>query len=260
LKTQRGISLTYKIHLLECGEIKASESLLFDQGDSKVFQKIGCFAWLLQNAGERILIDTGIKDIDVVNKTRKGPQEWEQSREQKIENQISRVGLSPDDITKVILTHLHYDHCSNLTLFKNAQIYLAQKEWEAVSHPRNREHFKSDFFPQVIKSIQRNIGKRITLVGRHLQLDNCLELFEVGGHTPGSLIAKVTCDLGPCMLTGDAVFLVDNVRKKIPIGLTYDLEASINVLEILSDFEGLCLPSHDISVLDYFTWRRVDDV
>ena len=71
----------------------------------------------------------------------------------------------------------------------------------------------------------------------------------VGGHTPGSLMVECKTDAGPVIMTGDAVFLLDNLRLKTAIGLTSSPEESRAVVDLLAGFDGVVLPSHDLDAV-----------
>jgi glyoxylase-like metal-dependent hydrolase (beta-lactamase superfamily II) len=100
---------------------------------------------LLVVAGaERILIDTGIGD----KWDSKNTDMYRIEHTDTIESSLARAGLKPQDITKVVLTHLHFDHAGATTKlddhgklvprFPNARHYMQQKEWEAALTPNRR--------------------------------------------------------------------------------------------------------------------------
>ena len=67
---------------------------------------------LIQTHGKNILVDTGSRGMFPV-----------------IENKLTQLNLSPDDIDIVILTHLHLDHAFNVALFSKAKIIAWMHEW-----------------------------------------------------------------------------------------------------------------------------------
>lgn len=239
--------MSYRIQALNTGEVEAMESILFHKGDSAKFRKIGCFAWLLQKGQESILIDTGIKDLEVVNKTKKGPRRWTQSGEQTIGSNLERLRLRPGDIGKVILTHSHYDHISNISLFNNADVYMSAKEYEYLFDDDNEMRKQLEEAKKHIRRLKQR--SRLFLAEESMGINSEISIRLVGGHTPGSLMVFADTVMGKCVMTGDAVFLTDNIRRQLPIGLTKDHEQSVNALNICSKFTGLCLPSHDLSIL-----------
>ena len=241
--------MSYQLHILDFAEIEAKESILFQGGDEDRFRRIGCFAWLLRGEGENILVDTGIRDIERVNRTRKGPKAWVQEHSQTIGNNLERLRLAPRDVTTVILTHAHYDHASNLPLFENARVFITRPEYDYLRGELTAEGHLHD----VIRHMRLLQGAgRLHLVDRELRLDEHVRMQWVGGHTPGSQIVMAECDLGDCLFTGDAVFLEDNIRENRPIGLTTSLRQSEEALRLCADHPGLFLTGHDLSARRHF--------
>lgn len=62
--------------------------------------------------------------------------------------QIARLGLSPEAVQHIVMTHLHFDHAGGLPDFPHAQVHLHRREYEAMRHPRtwiDLAYDKSDF-------------------------------------------------------------------------------------------------------------------
>ena len=66
------------------------------------------------------MVDTGVSDSVGIKRNRKPIL--------KPEILLDRIGIRPDQVDHLILTHLHFDHASNLKLFPNATIYLQESE------------------------------------------------------------------------------------------------------------------------------------
>ncbi len=83
---------------------------------------------LIQGDGHNILVDTGINMSDPAKAAL-----WSQLIPvcKGVEWALAQVGLTPDDIDTVLLTHAHIDHVGGVELFKNARIYIQQREFEA---------------------------------------------------------------------------------------------------------------------------------
>lgn len=246
--------MSFNLNILTFGEIEAMESVLFYNGDCEKYRKIGCFAWMLQKEKEIILIDTGIKDIKVVNKTRKGSKEWLQNSEQTMESNLDCLGVRPEDVTKIILTHSHYDHISNIPLFKNANVYISRREYEFLYDKNNK---LKEYLVEAKEHIEfLKQRKKLILIEKDMCINDEVLVQWVGGHTPGGQIVIVDANIGKCLIAGDAVFLEENIKKHLPIGLTTDYKQSINVLKICEQFNGKCLFSHDMKMLNWLEGRK----
>jgi glyoxylase-like metal-dependent hydrolase (beta-lactamase superfamily II) len=167
-----------------------------------------------------------------------------------MENNLKLLGTHPDAVGKVILTHSHYDHISNIALFKNAEVYISAKEFEFL-HSQSNE--AGEHLSEAKEHLDRmDKAGKLFLVGNDLKVDDDIRIRWIGGHTPGSQMVFTDTVRGKFLITGDAVFLRENVTKRIPIGLTRDAGQSKNVIAVCGQFEGECLPSHDLSVLSFF--------
>ena len=80
-----------------------------------------------------------------------------------IEKSLANYGFAKDDITDVVLTHLHFDHCGGsiekqgdkfLTAFKNANYWSNERHWQWATQPNDRE--KASFLKENILPIQES--------------------------------------------------------------------------------------------------------
>lgn len=114
---------------------------------------------------------------------------------------LSKQRLSPVDISYVVISHLHYDHCLNLPLFPQATIILGEKELEyarSVHAGERVDHAIPDSFESLLTN------GSIWLVQSEKALDPKISVFETPGHTPGS-IALLFQGAERTILCGDAV-------------------------------------------------------
>jgi glyoxylase-like metal-dependent hydrolase (beta-lactamase superfamily II) len=150
---------------------------------------------LLVVAGnERILIDTGIGD----KWDEKARDIYHIEKTDTVESSLAKAGYKAEDVTRVVLTHLHFDHAGATTKlddsgrpvprFPNARHYVQQKEWEAAVNPNRRS--RASYRPEDFLPV-RDAGL-LELVDGPLELVPGLELLPTGGHTPGHQIAVLT--------------------------------------------------------------------
>jgi glyoxylase-like metal-dependent hydrolase (beta-lactamase superfamily II) len=164
---------------------------------------------LIVTPTERILVDTGIGD----RWDAKARDIYNIERPDTIESSLARAGFRPEDVTKVVLTHLHFDHAGATTKlddsgkpvprFPNARHYVQRKEWEAAIAPnrRSRTSYRpDDFLPVQDAGLLELIDGdwKLDLAARdtirnvgHFGHVPSLELVLTGGHTPGHQIVMV---------------------------------------------------------------------
>ncbi|MBN2464978.1 MBL fold metallo-hydrolase [candidate division WOR-3 bacterium] len=174
--------------------------------DSRNRIRLAARPLLIVTDSERILVDTGIGD----RWDDKARDIYHIEKIDTIESSLARVGFRPEDITKVVLTHLHFDHAGATTKlddtgkpvprFPNARHYVQQREWNAALTPnrRSRASYRpDDFLPVQEAGLLELIDGdwKLDLTARdtirnaeHLGHVPSLELVLTGGHTPGHQI------------------------------------------------------------------------
>jgi len=173
------------------------------------------------------------------------PYRWQPS-----ETAVARIramGLSPEMVRYIILSHLHYDHAGGLLDFPKAKILLSEEEWERGQGSPWRAELRGYRQEQYLSLRDRVALVEYPLisdvdpfetslfeVSLDLFGDGSLILLSTPGHTPGHqslLITHATpCPDGlykektihrskcPVLLTGDAVWVRDNYQKPAPKG------------------------------------------
>ena len=227
------------IKVLNSARIKSKNSILLMGGDDNATE-IGCFAFLIKSGGEYILIDTGIEDIDVVNKTKSSKDDWKRSGDDAgVSESLERLGISCKDISRVLLTHSHYDHISGITHFPQAKIYMSAKEYEFLK----TDNPHKPFLGEQIAFLEKN---KPVLLNGDTDISEDIKAVCVGAHTPGSVMYIIKDSI----FTGDNVYLLEAVEKNIPIGFGYDLEEAKRAVGIAKDFKGKVYTSHDLKCPD----------
>ena len=112
-----------------------------------------------------------------------------------LEKSLNKYGFTSDDITDVVLTHLHFDHCggaikynANSTLlepaFKNATYYSNKKHWDWAVKPNPRE--KASFLQENILPIQQS--GQLKFITEATELIKGVNFIEVNGHTEAMML------------------------------------------------------------------------
>jgi N-acyl homoserine lactone hydrolase len=121
---------------------------------------------LLRGEGRVILIDVGAFGI-----------------RKELALQLNRRGVKPDDVTDVVLTHAHYDHAVNFTLFPNAAVWIGAHELQwAAAQPPGFNPLPELYVRELATSAR---VRRIDDAGEFLP---GLQAVPAPGHTPGHLL------------------------------------------------------------------------
>ncbi|MGB3529469.1 MAG: MBL fold metallo-hydrolase, partial [Saprospiraceae bacterium] len=111
----------------------------------------------IEDDGKKILVDTGLGD----KQDPKFLAHYEPAGDILISDALRKNGISPDEITDVILTHLHFDHVGGAVsrtadhqlqlVFKNANHWVHEAQWSNANHPNQRE--KASFLSENIRPL-----------------------------------------------------------------------------------------------------------
>ena len=189
------------------------------------------------------------------------------------EQVLARVGLVPDDIESVILTHMHFDHMNAVTHYPNAEVYLQRAEYEGW---RDVLALPERFFPMgedsfLISSFHRDdlaLVERLEAEGKLHFLDGDIELLpgvtarlSRGGHSFGLQWLTVETAEGPYVLASDAAMWYSNLEQMWPSGYTggstYQMVLTYgDILDVVDGSLDRVVPAHDMRIYETFpSWK-----
>ncbi|MEE3363764.1 MAG: MBL fold metallo-hydrolase [Methanomethylophilus sp.] len=136
-----------------------------------------------------------------------------------IKSAFKQIGkIFPDDVDMVVLTHCHTDHIGNVSLFKNAAVYVHEGEECTIPNAK--------------------------IVKEDLEIAKGVRLVHTPGHSDGSMSVFVEADRRYAIV-GDAAPLKDNFTKRIIPALHTDAEAARASLEKIAEWADVIVPGHD---------------
>ena len=224
-----------RIHHINCGTECPYGGHLFDGQTSGLGpSRLTCQCLLIEAGDGLVLVDTGFGTRDVrdprsriagffraVNNIRFDPQETAVA-------QIRRLGLKPEDVRHIVLTHLDFDHAGGLDDFPQATVHLFEPEARAARQRRSllaRRRFRpqqwQDGGPwqEYPVSGERWFGFETVRGLRGLPPE--ILMVPLPGHTAGHCGVAVQGEAGWKLLAGDAYFHrgeIDPTRPPVPIG------------------------------------------
>jgi glyoxylase-like metal-dependent hydrolase (beta-lactamase superfamily II) len=220
---------------------------------------IAMTVWLIRGNGRNILVDSGFYR----------PQFFKQFKVEsfiKASEAVSQPGimpagqaaLTPDDITDVIITHMHWDHADGMDLFPKARIWLQIDEYtyytgEAWQSPRTHGGIEPD---DVLAAVKLNFAGRVTLVnGDAQQILPGITCYTGGKHTFQSQYIGVNTKAGTVILASDNMYLYENLEKHVPIVQTLDAASNLRAQDRMKQLAAsprLIVPGHDPAVFEKF--------
>jgi glyoxylase-like metal-dependent hydrolase (beta-lactamase superfamily II) len=140
---------------------------------------------------------------------------------------LSYHGFSPDDVTDLIFTHLHFDHCGGTTFydesgdiahtFQNAAYHITKKHWQTATEPNARE--KASFLPDNIDPLADS--GRLHVIEECYQFEEGLSTLPAEGHTLGQQLPKI--DAGERSIIFVADLLPTHVHLPLAWVMGYDM-------------------------------------
>ncbi|MDR9417900.1 MBL fold metallo-hydrolase [Gracilimonas sp.] len=144
-----------------------------------------------------------------------------------LQNSFEEHGFSFDDVTDIIFTHLHFDHCGGTSFydnddklaltFPNATYHVVKSHWENATDPNARE--KASFLPENINPIKES-GK-LNLVDKNHKYEEGLSGLVVNGHTIGQQLPKIEANDDTLVFVADLV--PTHVHVPLPWVMGYDM-------------------------------------
>jgi glyoxylase-like metal-dependent hydrolase (beta-lactamase superfamily II) len=201
--------------------------------------------WLIEGASRVILVDTGVGDVDEIDRlhARHGSIRWivERNEDQDLVAGLARHGVRPQDVEIVVLSHLHFDHVGNNELFTNARFVVQRDELTlALAPPR----FSMFYYPEY-RYKMTTILDRVEAIDGDVDVDQDVRLLKIGGHTPGCQATLVNTASGRVCLTSDTMYNYRNIELDWPIGSFWDLPDLLRGMARMRHEADILVPQHD---------------
>jgi glyoxylase-like metal-dependent hydrolase (beta-lactamase superfamily II) len=226
----------WKIKVIESGNFKLDGGAMMGSVPKVLWEKsnpsdelnridLSMRCLLLDNGKDIILIETGIgnksnqKFIDMFS--------IEQSKFP-LKDELNKNGYELEDITYVILTHLHFDHVGGATLFNgtdivptfpNAKYIISKSNWDAAINPNPRD--RASYLLENCIPIKEH--SQLVLVEDNCEIMDGIDSISVYGHTTGQQLIKISTINDTLVFCSDLIPLKSHI--KIPWIMGYDLNA-----------------------------------
>lgn len=225
-----------RLYVLNTGSLSLGKGALQNFAPMEPQIRIPVAMFVIQHPKGNVMFDTGNNDKILEDPSYWGPNflalKPVVTPEVSIESQLGRISMKPDDITYVVVSHMHLDHGGNVGKFPNSTLIIQRDEIEYAMFPD--EPFASAFIPEDVAELRSAVGVKKPNALPMLVLEQTdFDIFGDGsivvkrarGHTKGGqmLIVRLP-NTGTVILTGDAAYFRENVTKSIPpnIALAYD--------------------------------------
>ena len=196
---------------------------------------IPAWAFYVTDGEQKILVDTGMCETEEADWHHPGSY---QPQELRIDRQLQKLGVGVEEIDTVIFTHLHWDHCSNMGLFRNAAYWVHAKELAFALDPHIL-YLKSYSSKRLGKTPPFDGAEFKTVEGEY-EFNDFITLFPTPGHCPGHQSVAVKTTKGVHVIAGDAVFADINLQPDPHRNLPFTPNTRyVNVLELYESMETI---------------------
>ena len=210
---------------------------------------IAMTVWLLRGNGRTVLVDAGFYRDKFV-------QRWKPVDFVSPAVAVTRAGVKAEDVTDIIISHIHWDHADGADLFPNARIWIQKEEYEhhvgAMGGALDRAIDPDDakMFADLAKR-----GRVNQIDGDSVQIIPGITVFTGGKHTFASQYATVATKGGTVVIASDNAYLYENLDTHRPIAQTLDSLSNLAAQERmtrLASMPRLIIPGHDPAVFIRF--------
>ena len=182
---------------------------------------IDYYVWLIRNENRTIVVDTGFEPGEA---TKRGRDLLRLPRDG-----LAMLGVDPETVEDVIVTHLHWDHAGTLDDFPRARFHLQDREMIAATgrcmcHPPLRASYSVDY---VCNMVRRVFDGRVTFHDGDDELAPGITLHHVGGHAAGMQFVRVMTERGWVVLASDASHFYENMERCMPFPIVHDMAAML---------------------------------
>jgi glyoxylase-like metal-dependent hydrolase (beta-lactamase superfamily II) len=199
--------------------------------------------WIIRGCSRIVLVDTGCSPSAAVS--------WQLCDYAEPVSLLAELGIGPDDVTDVILTHLHYDHAGDVRSYPNAMFHISQREtdlWTSnfATHKQSLAVSRPEDIAEVVTL---GIEGRLSFTADLKEITPGVSIVNLPGHSPGQIGVAVETAKGPLLIASDAAHYLDEIRLDRPFCLFTDLpEMLTSYARMRSIAEGdlaRVIPGHD---------------
>jgi glyoxylase-like metal-dependent hydrolase (beta-lactamase superfamily II) len=185
---------------------------------------------LVEIEDRKILIDTGIGN----KQSEKFYGHYDLNGDDSLIGSLASNGISADQITDVLLTHLHFDHCGGaiikqddalLPQFPNAIYHLTESHWNHANNPNDRE--RASFLPENFMLL-KELGL-LNFVNEGDMIADCIEIKVFNGHTFGMIAPIIHWGATKLMYMADLIPAAAHIPVNYVMG--YDIQPLITMEE-----------------------------
>jgi glyoxylase-like metal-dependent hydrolase (beta-lactamase superfamily II) len=196
-----------------------------------------------QRGDDVVMLDAGYVDRDYGK--RFGVSDWAEYA-----GLLAEVGLKPDQVGYVTLSHMHWDHTGGTSRFPKAKFIVQRRELEyaAGALPHNSAARSAFVAEDVLAVVQLNWQGRVLLVDGDVEgVVPGVDVYLTPGHTAGTMTVCLDTVKGRVCYSSDAVYTYRNFDEDIPLGLALNAGGAVESYKKIRGLlrGGRLIPGHE---------------
>ena len=237
----------FEVFAIKYGERLGTRGSIFMKGDPHDSpMAMDYYIWVIRNDEKTIVVDCGFDKKEGENRGRtylRSPTEG-----------LGLIGIDPAEVKDVIITHMHYDHVGNLSIFPNARFHVQDTEMayvtgRAMTHPILRHSFVLSEVQAMVAMVYQD---RAIFHDGDDDLVPGVTLHHFPGHARGLMAVRVNTKRGWIILASDTAHYYESLTAE-HVFITHE-----NIFEMLESYRSLVklggdvsriVPGHDPDVL-----------
>ena len=244
-------SVTYEVYAVQFGSAPYAVKNLVAGADGDRMVDIAFTVWVAKGGGRTVLVDAGFYRDKFI-------QQWKPQHYVKPSAALTAgLGIRPEEVTDIIISHSHWDHLDGADLFPKATIHIQKDEYEYYIGPQGEVLHRGgvDADDAKMMAALKTEGRVRVIDGDAQDVAPGITVYTGGKHTFASQYAGVATRRGVVVLASDNAYLYENLEKHLAIAQTLDaasnLAAQSRMLQLAAS-PALVVPGHDPAVFVRF--------
>ena len=240
----------HEIYAIKYGRHERKRADNYIGGDPHdTMEPLDYYVWAITGPSGNFVVDTGF-DAAMAKK-----------RGRVISNPIAEglkaVGVAPESVKNVIVSHLHYDHTGNYDTFPNARYHLQDMEMGyATGRCMCHQHLRIPFEEEdVVAMVRKVFAGRVCFHDGAGEVAPGITVHKVGGHSKGLQCVRVKTKRGYVVLASDATHLYSHIESGRVFPITYNIGEVLegyDTIKRLAPAASHIVPGHDPLVMQRY--------
>lgn len=226
---------TPRLYVFDCGTINVSDISMFSPGvDVGKKKTLTNSCYLVAHPKGTLIWDTGLGDeLSTLPDGKKMGEQFHMWVKKPLAAQLKEVGYTPESVTYMGLSHMHFDHTGNVGLFPKATLLMQKEEYESAFGP-DAAKFGND--AKTYPTLGANPNQQLT--GDHDVFgDGTVIIKRALGHTPGHQLLFVKLKkAGNIVISGDLAHFTKNWDHKRVPSFNFDKELTVKTMNEMGGF------------------------